>query len=1209
MPKASTQLIGNSPAFRKALSDASVAARQDAPVLVYGETGSGKGVIADYVHRKSGRGGRLVSLNCATFQSNLFESELFGYMRGAFTGAVKDTPGLFEAAEGGTLFLDEIGDTPVEIQPKLLRALEEGVIRRVGGTREIPVDVRLVCATNKDLKELIKAGKFREDLYYRINSFVVTLPPLRERREDIPELATSFLEEHGSREAGAAHTLSPEAAQTLQDYAWPGNIRELRSAMAYAVAQAGARKSILREDLPQALLSEPAETPTDGVHYVERFRDLYRTGAEDGRLWAEFLVAFHDHLGSNKFARGDILTCLRAVRGSEPTNNSLVNEWQRHIKPVPLRLGLIIEDGKKLRIDLEACRQALHGWEPAVDEAFEIETETEVKPPPPLAERNRRTNLDAPRTSFVGRQRELQQLVELLLSGRPSLVTITGPGGTGKTRLSREVGRAVMGALPGGAWFADLTESRNIEGVAYAVAQALGVPLTGNQSPELAVGAILHARAPSLLILDNFEQVAETASGVVDDWMRQAPQVRFLVTSRALLGVEGEQEFELQPLPLPAENAAPEAIAKSEAVRLFIERARVHHVGFQLTDRSAPTVARICQRLEGMPLAIELAAARTVIMQPEQIAERLDKLFDVLKSSRRDLQPRQRSLQATLDWSYDLLSPVERWALAQLSVFRGGFFLDAAERVLDLSRYPDAPAPIDLVQGLREKSLLRAFDTPYETRFDMYQIVRQYAAERWQELANDAERAAVFERFADYYRAYLEHWDGRVFSPESIEALDRMDYARNNVQAVLEWAGAQPARHPLFIELSMHSYHLLRIRGPARARVPSLRAALRLQGEQDSATRARLLFLLSTAEREAGDPVAGRELAELAIEVALRLGDEGLIATAKFNLAGIEYTSDNTPRAQALHREVLPVFQRLGNRANEARVLSRMALMGVELGEVEEALENSRRSEEILREIGDLPGLGFVLSTRGNIYHRMGEHERGLEYYAQAERIFRELNDKRMIAMCLGNRALMNRQLRRFDSAEPLVLETTELARELGDRITLAKNLMNAGIMYAELARYDEAEAVLREGEQLFATQEQPRYQAVCVEFQAYVNGKRGRYDEALQGFNRALKLCEGEEDAVTVGTRTALAESLIESGKPQEAKQLAADAVAYWRDHGRPVQRDYFRALAALAEVEGDAEAAKEALEVAGKLHFSASDPSPHVRTALQKLEQICTP
>src|SRR5690606_28944691 len=221
MPKASTQLIGSSPAFRKALSDASVAARQDAPLLIYSETGSGKGVVAEYIHRKSGTAGRLVSLNCATFQANLFESELFGYMKGSFTGAIKDTPGLFEAAEGGTLFLDEIGDTPLEIQPKLLRAIEQGVVRRVGGTREIEVDVRLVCATNHDLQTLITQGKFREDLFYRINNFVVTLPPLRERPEDIPLMARHFVAEHDTP-GTLPRLLSGDAIDALQAYSWPG---------------------------------------------------------------------------------------------------------------------------------------------------------------------------------------------------------------------------------------------------------------------------------------------------------------------------------------------------------------------------------------------------------------------------------------------------------------------------------------------------------------------------------------------------------------------------------------------------------------------------------------------------------------------------------------------------------------------------------------------------------------------------------------------------------------------------------------------------------------------------------------------------------------------------------------------------------------------------------------------------------------------------
>lgn len=1206
MPKASTQLVGQSPAFRKALEEARVAAAQFAPVLIYGETGSGKGVFAEYIHRKSGRPGRLVSLNCASFQSNLFESELFGYMKGAFTGAVKDTPGLFEAAQGGTLFLDEIGDTPAEIQPKLLRALEDGVVRRVGGTREIEVDVRLVLATNRDLGELISASRFREDLYYRINSFVVTVPPLRERREDLRELVRFFIEESGG---SPDHSLAVEAIEAMEQYPWPGNVRELRSAMAYAVAQAGERRTILLADLPDTLQSTGAAADVESSAHLDTFQELYRTGAEDPRLWAEFLLALNNHLGSARFARGDMLACLRHTRGEEPTNNSLINEWTRHIKPVPLRLGLIHEEGKKLRINIDACNRVLHdGFEPVDDDVSE-ETEVATDSRQSPREHARHTNIAAARTTFVGRRREQAELRDLLAAGTPNVITITGPGGTGKTRLARELGRSLTGLLPGGAWFADLTESRNIEGVAYAVAHALGVPLTGNQSPELAIGAILQTREPTLLILDNFEQVAEVASPVISDWAGLAPQVRFLVTSRALLGVEGEREFELEPLPTPDDDESVEAIARAESTRLFVERARVHDVSFTLDDKSARAIAQVCKRLEGMPLAIELAAARTVIMRPEQIAERMNRKFELLRSSRRDLSPRQQSLQATIDWSYDLLNDAERWAFAQLSVFRGGFFLEAAERILDLSKFPDALSVMDVVQGLREKSLLRAGETPYETRFNMYQVIREYAAQKWQELADEDARDAVLQRLADYYQEYASHWDQRVHSSDALEALDRLDYARSNFQAVLEWAALKPIRderRALYLDLCMHLYNLLRVRGPARRRVPALREALQFVDAAEPIKHARLLFLLSQCEREAGDPNEGDELARQAVKVAETAGDDNLLAAAKFNLAGIEYAQERPERAQLLHREVLEIFRRLGNRANESRVLSRMALVDAALGDYEAAIDHSQRSEQILREMGDLPGLAFALMTRANIYNRHGKHEEGLIAIKQAERISMELADRRMQLLCVANRALMTRQLRRFDEAEKLSHQTTALAREMGDRVTLAKNLMNAGIMYVELARFDEAEKVLTESERLLAQLDMPNLQAVCVENLAYIRGKRGDLETALSQFDLALSLLDAAFEDVAVGVRTAKAEILLDHELPEEAATLAEQAVSHWRAHGRPDHRDYFRALAALAMSRDDRAAAEEALSVAAKIHFTEHDRSPMARTAVETLKKI---
>jgi tetratricopeptide (TPR) repeat protein len=689
--------------------------------------------------------------------------------------------------------------------------------------------------------------------------------------------------------------------------------------------------------------------------------------------------------------------------------------------------------------------------------------------------------------------------------------------------------------------------------------------------------------------------------------MYAAPQVRFIVTSRALLGIEGEREFELLALPLPDAAAETAVIMKSEAVRLFVERARLQHVGFALTESSAAAVARIVQRLEGMPLAIELAAARTVIMQPEQIAERMDKLFDVLKSTRRDLAPRQRSLNATLDWSYDLLTDAEKWAFAQLSVFQGGFFLDAAEKLLDLSRFADAPSALDMVQSLREKSLLRAIETPYETRFAMYQLIREYAAQRWLELADEPERLRTAEKFARYYRDYGSEWDHKTNTTDIMEALDRLDYARGNMEAAMEFVAATPSlpdQRELYAALTLGMNNLLRIRGPSRQRVPHLRRALAVQGSENSGARVRLLFLLSLAEREAGDPVVGSTLAAEAVAAAEQVGDEQLLATAKFHLAGIEYAADKVERAQQLHREVLPIFRRLGNRHNEGRVLSRMALLEAALGNFDEAIKFSLESEKLLRELGDLAGAAWALTNRGSIYNRFGRHLEALENIEKAEVVYRELDDRRMLCLCLGNRALMTRQVRNFELAEKLVAECDALARELGDQITLAKNLMNAGIMYVELERHADAESSLREASKIFEASDHPHMKATCVEYLSYQKGLRGDLDGALKGFDRALELYGRKDDQDTAGVHGARAEILLAHGREDEARAEAERALAFWRGFAANAHRDYFRALVTLVKLTGDAAARDEALKLADAIYLTEADPAPRMRESLEFLK-----
>jgi two-component system, NtrC family, response regulator AtoC len=264
-------IIGSSPAMRAALDMARKVAPHSATVLVSGESGTGKELVARLIHRESPRAsGPFVAVNCGAIPEALLESELFGHVKGAFTGATRDKAGLFEEAHNGTLFLDEIGELPAALQVKLLRALQEGDIRRVGSTEATVVDVRVIAATNRDLEADVTSGRFRADLFYRINVVAIALPPLRERPEDLPELAQFFLARHAARMGLTAHGISSAAMRAIAEHAWPGNVRELEHAIERALVMTGGAV-IEPSDLPAlARSSEGRPGATDGTLSVKR---------------------------------------------------------------------------------------------------------------------------------------------------------------------------------------------------------------------------------------------------------------------------------------------------------------------------------------------------------------------------------------------------------------------------------------------------------------------------------------------------------------------------------------------------------------------------------------------------------------------------------------------------------------------------------------------------------------------------------------------------------------------------------------------------------------------------------------------------------------------------------------------------------------------------------------------------------------------------
>ena len=403
--------------------------------------------------------------------------------------------------------------------------------------------------------------------------------------------------------------------------------------------------------------------------------------------------------------------------------------------------------------------------------------------PPPRAEpAAARTNLPNPLTRFVGRARELHEVEQLVVDAR--LVTLTGPGGTGKTRLAVEVGRASLAAFPDGVFFVALDAVRDPDLVVPQIAQTLGLAEDASRPVvETLVGYL--AGKQILLILDNLEQVIGAAPAIAA-LASQAPSVAILGSSREPLGVGGETIYLVPPLSLPLEPGHPTAadVARLEAVELFVERARAARPGFALTDENAGAVAAICRRVDGLPLAIELAAARTNLLTPAQILERLNHRLTLLTGSRRDVTDRQRTLRGAIDWSYELLSDDEKAGFRRFAAFTGGADIDAALAVLD----PDGALsvdPIELLSVLVARSLLRSSDESGEMRFSMLETIREYAAEK---LAESTEADEICERHCAYFLALAEGSREVLFAPDRDVRLNKLDREMANFRAAIEWS-------------------------------------------------------------------------------------------------------------------------------------------------------------------------------------------------------------------------------------------------------------------------------------------------------------------------------------------------------------------------------------------------------------------------------------
>lgn len=648
-------------------------------------------------------------------------------------------------------------------------------------------------------------------------------------------------------------------------------------------------------------------------------------------------------------------------------------------------------------------------------------------PAPTSTERPASSPTSAPRlplqlTRFFGREQESAQVQDLLYRSDVRLLTLSGPGGTGKTRLAIELARRLTPEWQGAVWFVSLSDLPDADLLLPAIAKTLGVALATEFDPVEQIAERL-GNSPALLILDNFEQLPDEATEHIHRLLARIPALTCLITSRHRLGLGGEQEFPLAPLPTPPgaeersetvrERPTPPTLTELLAfasVQMFVDRARQAKPDFQLTPANAAAVSRLCHALEGIPLAIELTAAWAAMLTPAQILQRLNRRFDLLISRRKDLPERHRTLRATLDWSFRLLSPALQRLFARLSVFHDGWTLEAAEAVCELppnvpdgSDQEESPTILEALAQLQGRSLIRARESgsaaSAEMRFRMLETMRDYAKEV---LDASPEANAIRKRHRDYYLALAEEARGQVEGAEGAVWLDRLETEHDNLRAALDFCLEDPEGGEIGLTLIACLQRFWFVRGYAREGREYCRRMLAHPGAQaETKARGDAWNGAGNLAHARNDNLDARQCYEASLAIRRTLGDRQGVAASLGNLGSAANALGDYTGAKAMYEEALAIKREIGYVNGQAITLICLANLLTETGDYAEALPHYGEALKLCEPQGNTGLRLYALRGLGEMRLRRGEPEEATRCFKESLRLCRDQGDRLMSAELL----------------------------------------------------------------------------------------------------------------------------------------------------------------------------------------------------------------
>lgn len=720
------------------------------------------------------------------------------------------------------------------------------------------------------------------------------------------------------------------------------------------------------------------------------------------------------------------------------------------------------------------------------------------------------------RTALVGRDTDAVEVAVCV--ARATLVTLTGTGGVGKTRLALRVAGELGGGYDGGAVFTDLAPLPDDADVSEVVRKALEIPEPGVGIPTTEAVARSIGQRSLLLVLDNCEQVCGSVARFTDTLLSRCPGVRVLATSRHALGLRGEIVWRVPSLPVPPPNTPAEELADYAAVRLFAERAADAEPGFAVTGDNAEAVAHVCRRLDGIPLALELAAARVRALSPAEIASRLDNVFRLLIGGDRSALPRQQTLRGAIEWSWNLLTEAEKTLLARLSVFVGGWTLPAAEAVcVDDGETLDVADVLDLLIALVDKSVVVAEKrVDGTTRYRLLETVREYARERLADREGQYGVATLHDRHQAYFAAFAEREVAAAeVTKEATGAgagvLIRLEAEEDNLRAALDWRGVpcgpreETALRVLELAGALGGFWVDKQR--VREGLGRVRDALRFADEVCVDTSRPVFEAARTKARrreaallwQTGDYAAARAIFEEVLTEYRARDDRLGAAQVLQRLGAVARFQGDYGNARVLVEDGLALSREAGDIRLSAQLLTVLGVICAEQGDLAGAFVFQREALAIFQQIGDTGNAAKVMNNLGNALHEAGDYAAARALLEEVLTVQRRLGNRRSVAVALINLGGCSGDMGDYAAANRQLEEAMTLFREAGSRDMIGAALTAFGIVARKQGEHARARALLREGLTTHRESASPSLVANSLLELAFLNAARGEHETAMR--------------------------------------------------------------------------------------------------------------